>query len=116
MRPLRLLRQPFHGDQRTLKLQALRLGSIVDESLCLVLEALSRNDAGAGQRLVALDDLVDQDYATIYGQLTKGRLLESMPREVVVLTALAIRALERLADHGVNVSCRINHGAMDADP
>ncbi|KKZ13673.1 MAG: hypothetical protein TQ37_03765 [Candidatus Synechococcus spongiarum 15L] len=84
--------------------------------LAMALEALSRNDASAGQRLIALDDLVDQDYADIYDQLTKGHLLQSMPREAVVLTTLAIRALERLADHAVNVSRRISHGAVGADP
>ena len=83
--------------------------------LAMALEALSCNDASAGQRLIALDDLVDQDYANIYEQLTKGHLLQAMPREAVVLTTLAIRALERLADHAVNVSRRINHGAAGAD-
>ena len=80
--------------------------------LALALEALSCNDASAGKRLTALDDLVDQDYANIYDQLTKGHRLRSMPREAIVLTALAIRALERLADHAVNVSRRISHGAV----
>ena len=83
--------------------------------LALALEALSCNDASAGQRLIALDDLVDQDYANIYEQLTKGRQLQSMPREAIVLTALASRALERLADHAVNVSRRISHGAVGTD-
>ena len=83
--------------------------------LAMALEALSRNDASAGQRLIALDDLVDQDYAAIYEQLAKGRQLASMPREAVVLTALAIRSLERLADHAVNVSRRVSHGAADMD-
>ena len=81
----------------------------------MALEALSCNDASAGQRLIALDDLVDQDYANIYEQLTKGHLLQSMPREAVVLTTLAIRALERLADHAVNVSRRISRGAVGTD-
>lgn len=80
--------------------------------LALALEALSRNDASAGQRLITLDDLVDQDYANLYEQLAKGRLLDSIPREAIVLTALAIRALERLADHAVNVSRRISQSAV----
>ena len=84
--------------------------------LAMALEALSCNDASAGQRLIALDDLVDQDYANIYEHLTKGRLLQSMPREAMILTALAIRALERLADHAVNVSRRISHGAVGTHP
>ena len=83
--------------------------------LALALEAVSCNDASAGQRLIALDDLVDQDYANIYEQLTKGHLVQSTPREAIVLTALAIRALERLADHAVNVSRRISNGAVAID-
>lgn len=81
--------------------------------LAMALEALSCNDASAGKRLIALDDLVDQDYANIYEQLTKGRQFQSMPREAIVLTALASCSLERLADHAVNVSRRISHGATD---
>ncbi|WP_025781609.1 phosphate signaling complex PhoU family protein [Candidatus Synechococcus spongiarum] len=82
--------------------------------LAMALEALSCHDASAGQRLIALDDLVDQDYANIYEQLTKGHQLQSMSREAVVLTALASRSLERLADHAVNVSRRISRGATGA--
>ncbi|MXX09206.1 MAG: PhoU domain-containing protein [Synechococcus sp. SB0667_bin_8] len=57
--------------------------------LAMALAALSCHDASAGQRLTALDDLVDQDYVNIYDQLTKGSQLQSMPREAVVMTQAA---------------------------
>ena len=79
--------------------------------LAMALEALSRNDTSAGARLIALDDLVDQDYAALYQRITRHDETGSMPREVLVLVALAMRALERLADHAVNVSRRVSHGA-----
>ncbi|MCY4331802.1 MAG: hypothetical protein OXC96_04755 [Cyanobacteria bacterium MAG CAR1_bin_15] len=98
----------------------------------MALEALSCYDTSAGQRLVALDALVDRDYGNIYEQLTKGRQLQSMSREAVVLTkaaqghkpcssgrcSMVNRSCQSLPGtvgrHAVNVSRRIRRSAAGA--
>ena len=74
--------------------------------LAMSLAALSNLDAESGLDMKCKDDAVDSDYEILYQRLvsqtpTQGSI------EPVVLLVLAIRHLERMADHATNIGRRI---------
>jgi phosphate transport system protein len=77
--------------------------------LAQALDSVSEKDASAGERLQALDDLVDMDYAHLLGQMKelKQEQLAGSSLESVLLLVLLIRCIERMADHAVNASRRM---------
>jgi phosphate transport system protein len=77
--------------------------------LAQALDSVSEKDASAGERLQALDDLVDMDYAHLLGQLKelKQEQLAGSSLDSVLLLVLLIRCIERMADHAVNASRRM---------
>lgn len=75
--------------------------------LALALDCVSEEDSSAGERLQALDDLVDRDYERLVSQLTDTCSTEACCREQQLNLVLVLRCIERMADHAVNVSQRV---------
>jgi len=70
--------------------------------LAVSLVALADLDAQAGQAVKRLDDTVDTTYKTLYQTLATERDIKGVV-EPIILLALAIRHLERMADHATNM-------------
>lgn len=74
--------------------------------LAMSLVALSDMDAESGLAIKVRDDAVDLDYETLYDQIACQRDVPG-PIEPIVLLILAIRHLERMADHATNIGKRV---------
>ncbi|QKQ72174.1 phosphate signaling complex protein PhoU [Nostoc sp. TCL240-02] len=74
--------------------------------LATSLKALGDFDEGGGRRLKHLDDTVDDAYDRVYQTLAQQRDVSGVV-EPIVLLALAIRCLERMADHATNIGQRV---------
>ncbi len=76
--------------------------------LAASLEALVDLDANAGQAIKKLDDKVDTAYDTLYQTLAHQRDIKGVV-EPILLLALVIRHLERMADHATNIGQRVTY-------
>ncbi len=76
--------------------------------LAVSLEALTDLDATAGQAVKVLDDEVDLAYETLYQTLAYQRDIKGVV-EPILLLVLAIRHLERMADHATNIGQRVTY-------
>jgi phosphate transport system protein len=74
--------------------------------LAMGLVSLSNLDAQSGLDLQIKDDAVDSDYDSLYNQLACQTDVQG-PIEPIVLLVLAIRHLERMADHATNIGNRV---------
>ena len=74
--------------------------------LAASLVALADLDAEAGQAVKRLDDAVDTSYKTVYEILATQRDVKGVV-EPILLLALVIRHLERMADHATNIGQRV---------
>jgi phosphate transport system protein len=74
--------------------------------LALSLKALSNLDVDAALEIKDKDDVVDEDYESLYNILVQEPDLHNGV-EPIVLLILVIRYLERMADHATNISTRI---------
>lgn len=74
--------------------------------LAVSLVALADLDAQAGRSVKRLDDTVDTAYKTVYQTLATERDIKGVV-EPIILLALAIRHLERMADHATNIGQRV---------
>jgi phosphate transport system protein len=74
--------------------------------LAVGLAALSDLDAEAALDMGAQDDAVDLDYDNLYTLLTQKTQVDG-PIEPIVLLVLAIRHIERMADHSTNIGKRV---------
>ena len=72
------------------------------------LKALSDLDAKSAEEMQLLDDAVDSDYENLYTLLTQKTDLQG-PIEPIVLMVLAIRHIERMADHSANIGKRVSY-------
>lgn len=72
------------------------------------LKALSDLDAKSAEDMQALDDAVDSDYENLYRLLTQKSEVQG-PVEPIVLMVLAIRHIERMADHSTNIGKRVSY-------
>jgi phosphate transport system protein len=70
------------------------------------LAALVNLDAKAGLQVKQLDNTVDTAYETIYQTLAHQRDIQGVV-EPILLLALVIRHLERMADHATNIGQRV---------
>ncbi|MDB9540779.1 phosphate signaling complex protein PhoU [Anabaenopsis tanganyikae CS-531] len=70
------------------------------------LKALADLDEVGGRDLKRLDDTVDHAYDRVYQTLAQQRDVPGVV-EPIVLLALAIRCLERMADHATNIGRRV---------
>jgi len=76
--------------------------------LAASLVALAELDATAGYRVKIMDDTVDRAHDTLYEQLAKARDIKGVV-EPILLLGLAIRHLERMADHATNIGQRVSY-------
>lgn len=74
--------------------------------LATSLVALADLDAAGGRSVKRLDDAVDDAYDRLYHTLAFQRDVQGVV-EPIVLLALAIRCLERMADHATNIGQRV---------
>lgn len=74
--------------------------------LATSLVALADLDADAGKAVKRLDDFVDDAYQTLYQTLATERDIKGVV-EPILLLALVIRHLERMADHATNIGQRV---------
>ena len=74
--------------------------------LAVSLVALADLDAEVGQAVKQLDDKVDIAYETLYQTLAAQRDVKGV-MEPIILLALVIRHLERMADHATNIGQRV---------
>jgi phosphate transport system protein len=76
--------------------------------LATSLVALTELDETAGQKVKNLDDTVDLAYEQLYETIAYQRNVEGIV-EPIVLLALVIRHLERMADHATNIAQRVSY-------
>ena len=76
--------------------------------LAVSLVALAELDADAGEKVKKLDDTVDDAYDSLYHTLAFQRDIKGVV-EPIVLLALVIRHLERMADHATNIAQRVSY-------
>lgn len=76
--------------------------------LATSLVALADLDAEAGNKVKQLDDVVDDAYKRLYSLLAQQRNISGTV-EPIVLLVLAIRYLERMADHATNIAQRVSY-------
>ncbi|MEA5504110.1 phosphate signaling complex protein PhoU [Halotia wernerae UHCC 0503] len=74
--------------------------------LATSLVALADLDEVGGRGLKHLDDTVDNAYESVYQTLAQQRDVPGVV-EPILLLALAIRCLERMADHATNIGQRV---------
>jgi phosphate transport system protein len=76
--------------------------------LATSLVALADLDATAGETVKRLDDTVDDAYEKLYQTLAYQRDIKGVV-EPILLLALVIRHLERMADHSTNIAMRVSY-------
>jgi phosphate transport system protein len=72
------------------------------------LKSLSDLDVEAAEDMQSLDDAVDADYENLYTLLTQNSEVAGSV-EPIVLMVLAIRHIERMADHSTNIGKRVSY-------
>lgn len=100
---IKLFPYPAHPCLDQIQVMIDRCRSMV--ALCLV--AVSDLNADVGLDIKIKDDAVDDDYDYLYNRLVHTDAITVNNVEVTVLLVLAIRYLERIADHATNVGQRI---------
>lgn len=70
--------------------------------------ALTELDGQAGERIKQLDDIVDDAYKKLYQTLAYQTDIQGVV-EPIILLSLAIRHLERMADHSTNIAQRVTY-------
>lgn len=98
---LKLFPYPPHDAMDQIQVMLDRCRSMVAMSLL----ALSELDVEAGHEIKEKDDVVDDDYDRLYDLLVQQPPAGSI--EPTVLLVLAIRYLERIADHATNIGRRV---------
>jgi phosphate transport system protein len=76
--------------------------------LATSLIALTELDPFAGPKVKQLDDTVDTAYERLYKVLAYQRDIKGVV-EPILLLALVIRHLERMADHATNIAQRVSY-------
>ena len=90
------------------------MGEIADMSkyaqlmLAKSLIALAELDGSAGKKIKFLDNTVDDAYDKIYNLLASQTNIKGVV-EPLILLALIIRHLERMADHATNIGQRVSY-------
>ncbi|HEY9725706.1 MAG TPA: phosphate signaling complex protein PhoU [Chroococcales cyanobacterium] len=101
---LKLLPYPSHPCLPQIELMSHHAQAMLATSLV----ALADLDATAGQAVKELDDKVDTAYDTLYQTLAYQRDIKGVV-EPILLLVLAIRHLERMADHATNIGQRVSY-------
>ncbi|MBK4730348.1 phosphate signaling complex protein PhoU [Oxynema sp. CENA135] len=87
-------------------LQIEEMAHQVQAMLAASLVALADLDAESGKRIKELDTIVDEAYDRLYDRLAHQRDVKGVV-EPLLLLALVIRHLERMADHATNIGQRV---------
>jgi len=98
----RLLLYPVHPCMPQVKQMSNRCRAMLSASLV----ALSDLDAESGLQIKVKDDAVDLDYEMLYNLLSRQTNIQGAV-EPILLLVLAIRHLERMADHATNIGQRV---------
>jgi phosphate transport system protein len=85
-----------------------QMSSVCRSMLAMCLSALTDLDAESGRLMNVADDEVDACYERVYETLAHQTNIQGSV-EPLLLTTLAIRALERMADHATNIGKRISY-------
>lgn len=99
---VKLFPYPVHPCMARIRLMSDRCRAM----LAMSLAALSDLDAESGLDVKLRDDDVDTDYEEVYTLLTRQSNVQGSI-EQIVLMVLAIRYLERMADHATNIGKRV---------
>ena len=70
--------------------------------------ALTELDGKAGEKISKLDDRVDRSYDKLYRILAYQKDVKGVV-EPIILLSMAIRHLERMADHATNIAHRVSY-------
>jgi phosphate transport system protein len=84
------------------------MSNVCRSMLAMSLSALTDLDAESGRLMNIRDDEVDACYARVYETLAHESNIQGSV-EPLLLVTLAIRALERMADHATNIGKRISY-------
>ncbi len=76
--------------------------------LATSLVALTELDRDAGPKVKLLDDTIDEAYERLYQILAFQRDIKGVV-EPILLLALVIRHIERMADHATNIAQRVSY-------
>lgn len=101
---LKLVKYPPHESLKEIEL----MSEHVQFMLATSLVALADLDATAGARVKELDDTVDDAYEKLYEILAYQKDIRGVV-EPILLLALIIRHLERMADHATNIGQRVTY-------
>ena len=99
---VKLFQYQPHDCMPHVKVMAERCRAMVAMSLV----SLSNLDMRSGLDLKIQDDLIDDDYDSLYNQLAHQPSYEGSV-EPIILLVLVIRHLERMADHATNIGRRV---------
>ncbi len=101
---LKLLPYPPHACLPQIEVMSHHAQAMLATSLV----ALADLDANAGRSIQELDDKVDTAYDTLYHTLAHQQDIKGVV-EPILLLALVIRHLERMADHATNIGQRVTY-------
>ena len=101
---LKLFAYPPHDCMTEIAAMSLQAQLMLATSLV----ALADLDGEAGAKVKKLDDIVDDKYSELYQLLAHQRDIRGVV-EPIILLALSIRHLERMADHATNVAQRVSY-------
>ncbi len=99
---VKLFPYPTHSCMQDIEAMSNHAQAMLASSLV----ALADLDASAGQTVKQLDDTVDDAYENIYQTLAYQHV--KGVAEPIILLALVIRHLERMADHATNIGQRVS--------
>ncbi len=101
---LKLIVYPSHSCMPELALMSKQAQMMLAQAMV----ALSELDGDAGARIHQLDDVVDSAYEKLYNILAYQKDIKGLA-EPTILLALAIRHIERMADHATNIAYRVSY-------
>jgi phosphate transport system protein len=84
------------------------MSNVCRSMLAMSLSALTDLDAESGRLMNIADDEVDACYDRVYETLAQQTNIQGSVEPLLLIT-LAIRALERMADHATNIGKRISY-------
>jgi phosphate transport system protein len=84
------------------------MSNVCRSMLAMSLSALTDLDAESGRLMNIADDEVDACYDRVYEALAQQTNVQGSVEPLLLIT-LAIRALERMADHATNIGKRISY-------
>jgi phosphate transport system protein len=85
-----------------------QMSNVCRSMLAMSLSALTDLDAESGRLMNVADDEVDACYDRVYETLAQQTNIQGSVEPLLLIT-LAIRALERMADHATNIGKRISY-------